>query len=33
VFVNFPDGNHGVSNLPSEARPMIADWLADRLWG
>jgi pimeloyl-ACP methyl ester carboxylesterase len=31
VFVNFPDGNHGVSNLPSKARPMIADWLADQL--
>lgn len=31
VFVNFPDGNHGVSNLPSRARPMIADWMADRL--
>src|SRR6185369_208443 len=21
TFVNFPDGNHGVSNLPSKARP------------
>jgi 2,6-dihydroxypseudooxynicotine hydrolase len=31
VFVNYPDGNHGVSNLPSRARPMIADWLADQL--
>ena len=31
TFVNFPTGNHGVSNLPSKARPMIADWMADRL--
>jgi 2,6-dihydroxypseudooxynicotine hydrolase len=31
TFVNFPDGNHGVSNLPSKARPMIADWTADQL--
>jgi pimeloyl-ACP methyl ester carboxylesterase len=31
TFVNFPEGNHGVSNLPSRARPMIADWMADRL--
>jgi hypothetical protein len=31
TFVNFPDGNHGVSNLPSKARPMIADWMADQL--
>ncbi|MEV6299119.1 alpha/beta fold hydrolase [Actinoplanes sp. NPDC051861] len=30
-FVLFPDGNHGVSNLPSKARPMIADWMADQL--
>ena len=33
VFVNFPTGNHGVSNLPSKARPLIADWMADRLAG
>jgi pimeloyl-ACP methyl ester carboxylesterase len=33
TFVCFPDGNHGVSNLPSKARPMIADWMADRLSG
>ncbi len=33
TFVNFPDGNHGVSNKPSKARPMIADWMADRLPG
>jgi 2,6-dihydroxypseudooxynicotine hydrolase len=33
TFVCFPDGNHGVSNLPSRARPMIADWMADRLLG
>jgi 2,6-dihydroxypseudooxynicotine hydrolase len=31
TFVCFPDGNHGVSNLPSKARPMIADWMADHL--
>jgi len=31
VFVNFPTGNHGASNLSSRARPMIADWMADRL--
>jgi pimeloyl-ACP methyl ester carboxylesterase len=31
TFVNFPDGNHGVSNLPSKARPLIADWMADQL--
>jgi pimeloyl-ACP methyl ester carboxylesterase len=31
TFVCFPDGNHGVSNLPSRARPMIADWMADHL--
>jgi 2,6-dihydroxypseudooxynicotine hydrolase len=31
TFVNFPDGNHGVSNLPSKARPMIADWMSDQL--
>jgi pimeloyl-ACP methyl ester carboxylesterase len=33
TFVCFPEGNHGVSNLPSKARPMIADWMADRLTG
>ncbi len=31
TFVCFPEGNHGVSNLPSRARPMIADWMADQL--
>lgn len=31
TFVCFPEGNHGVSNLPSKARPMIADWMADHL--
>ena len=30
-FVLFPYGNHGVSNLPSKARPMISDWMADQL--
>jgi pimeloyl-ACP methyl ester carboxylesterase len=33
TFACFPDGNHGVSNLPSRARPMIGDWMADRLLG
>ena len=33
TFVNFPTGNHGVSNLPSKARPLIADWMADQLTG
>ncbi|MEV6490264.1 hypothetical protein AB0M20_16815, partial [Actinoplanes sp. NPDC051633] len=31
TFINFPDGNHGVSNMPSKARPMIADWMAGQL--
>lgn len=31
TFVNYPDGNHGVSNLPSKARPLIADWMSDQL--
>lgn len=31
TFVNFPQGNHGVSNMPSKARPMIADWMSDQL--
>jgi hypothetical protein len=31
TFVNFPEGNHGVSNMPSQARPMIADWMGDQL--
>ncbi|HYJ69374.1 MAG TPA: alpha/beta fold hydrolase [Nocardioidaceae bacterium] len=30
-FVCYPDGNHGASNLPAVARPMIADWMADQL--
>lgn len=30
-FVCYPDGNHGVSNLPGVARPMLADWMADQL--
>ena len=30
-FVCYPGGNHGAANLPSVARPMIADWMADRL--
>jgi pimeloyl-ACP methyl ester carboxylesterase len=31
VFINYPEGNHGVSNLPYKARPVIADWMADQL--
>ncbi len=31
TFVNYPAGNHGVSNMPYRARPMIADWMADQL--
>ena len=31
TFINYPDGNHGVSNLPYKARPVIADWMADQL--
>jgi len=31
TFVCVPNGNHGVSNLPSGARPMIADWMGDHL--
>jgi 2,6-dihydroxypseudooxynicotine hydrolase len=31
TFVCFPDGNHGVSNQPFRARPMIADWMAGQL--
>ena len=32
-FVNYPDGNHGVSNLPYRARPVLADWMHDQLCG
>jgi pimeloyl-ACP methyl ester carboxylesterase len=31
TFVNYPEGNHGVSNLPYRARPLIADWMTDQL--
>jgi pimeloyl-ACP methyl ester carboxylesterase len=31
TFVNFQEGNHGLSNMPSKARPMIADWMGDQL--
>ena len=31
IFVNYADGNHGVSNLPYRVRPLIADWMADQL--
>lgn len=30
-FVCYPEGNHGVSNLPYRARPFVADWMADHL--
>lgn len=31
MFVCYPDGNHGVSNQPSIARPTIADWMHGQL--
>lgn len=31
TFVNYPEGNHGVSNMPYRARPVVADWMADQL--
>lgn len=33
TFVSYPEGNHGVSNMPYRARPVVADWMADRLAG
>ncbi|MEV7624992.1 hypothetical protein [Actinoplanes sp. NPDC089786] len=33
TFVCHPDGNHGVSNLRSIARPSIADWTRGQLSG
>ena len=33
TFVNYPEGNHGVSNMPYRARPLIADWMTDQLTG
>jgi 2,6-dihydroxypseudooxynicotine hydrolase len=27
----FPDGNHVCDNIPFKARPLMADWMADRL--
>jgi pimeloyl-ACP methyl ester carboxylesterase len=33
TFVNYPEGNHGVSNMPYRARPAVADWMADQLTG
>jgi pimeloyl-ACP methyl ester carboxylesterase len=30
TFICYEGGNHGVSNLPHVARPMIADWMADK---
>jgi 2,6-dihydroxypseudooxynicotine hydrolase len=32
-FVNYPEGNHGVSNMPYRARPVLADWMHDQLCG
>jgi len=29
----FPDGNHVCNNIPWAYRPLVADWLADRLGG
>ena len=31
TFLNHPEGNHGVSNLTYQFRPLIADWMADQL--
>jgi pimeloyl-ACP methyl ester carboxylesterase len=31
TFVNYPEGNHGVSNMPYRARPVVADWMSDQL--
>ena len=31
TFVNYPEGNHGLSNMPYRARPVVADWMADHL--
>ena len=33
TFICYPEGNHGVSNMPYRARPAVADWVADRLTG
>ena len=33
LFVNYPEGNHGVSNMPYRARPLVADWVTDQLTG
>ena len=30
-YVGFPEGNHGCANIPWLARPLYADWLAERL--
>jgi pimeloyl-ACP methyl ester carboxylesterase len=30
-FILFEDGNHVCANVPYKARPLVADWLADRL--
>jgi pimeloyl-ACP methyl ester carboxylesterase len=30
-FVLFEDGNHVCSNIPYKARPLVADWLAEKL--
>ena len=32
-FINYPEGNHGVSNMPYRARPVLADWMLDQLTG
>jgi pimeloyl-ACP methyl ester carboxylesterase len=31
TFVNYPEGNHGLSNMPYRARPVVADWMSDQL--
>ncbi len=32
-FVSYPDGNHVCNNIAYKYRPLIADWMAERLGG
>jgi pimeloyl-ACP methyl ester carboxylesterase len=32
-LVMFEDGNHVCNNIPYKYRPLVADWMKDRLWG
>jgi hypothetical protein len=29
----YPDGNHVCNNIPYKYRPLVGDWLAERLRG